>query len=94
MSSRLFHWLRTRLRRREWTANRADPTHVVQWRWGSRLTLTASWGVEAVITLWRFTWRSYDHPVMVWLYGGLEDAHAEHQAQFDDDPMGRIGDYV
>jgi len=64
-------------RRREWVANVADPTTVVQWtsrRLG--LVLVGSWGVEAKWTVGGRTWRTYDHPLFVWLFDRLESSDA------------------
>ena len=62
-------------KRREWVANVADPTVVVRWRTTGRhvvLELTGSWGVDAKLTILGRTWRTYNHPVFVWLFDRLE----------------------
>jgi len=80
--------------RREWVANRADPTVVTEWRSrGRRLVLLCSWGVEARLTLCGRTWRTYDNRFFVRLSSALEDAYLRHEAALEDDPMGSLGDY-
>jgi hypothetical protein len=81
-------------KRREWTANAADPTQVVEWkRKSGRVKIVASWGVEAWVRVCGFTWRSYDHRLFVWLYNKLEDAHNEAEMNREDDPMGPLSRY-
>ena len=91
-----------RFSRRSWTANPADPTQVIEWRWRAqarhpfrhdRLVLLASWAVEARITLFGRRWTAYDVPFYTWLFDALEDRYHEELSQFDDDPMGRLADY-
>ncbi len=105
MTNWFFDMLRARLRRREWVANRADPTQVVRWdragvtTWGRvtpvlHLKIVTSWGVEAEVTVLGHTWRTYDSRLCVWLYGGLEDSYARAQAGYDEDPMGPLSRYA
>jgi hypothetical protein len=108
MSNLFFDILRRRFKRVHRVVNPADPTSVVRWTWHPKrvgaprptggwrfgLDLVASWGVEARVSLFGRTWQTYDNRFFCWLHAGLEDAHDRHEAQFDEDPMGRIGDYI
>lgn len=86
-------WLRSKFRRKEWVANSADPTAVIQWR-SKYLTLLGSWGVEATFRIWGFELRTYDNRFFKWLWGEFEDIYNEEQLAYDEDPMGRLGDYI
>ena len=91
------------MKRKEWVANPADPTQVIQWkgRWGKRpgqsprveLTLTGSWGVESRLSIYRWSHRTYDNWFFKWLFGYLEDRWGREQEAYANDPMGRLSDY-
>jgi hypothetical protein len=69
-------------KRREWTANRADPTAVVSYK-SRYIEMIASWGVEAhTIIRGRKRFRSYDHWLFKWLYGLLEDTYSREQESY------------
>jgi hypothetical protein len=96
-SNAFFDRLRAQLKRKSFVANPADPTQVTRYagrRCGIGLQLTASWGVEAYVVVGRRAFRSYDARFFQWLFGGLEDSYEREQQQYDDDPMGRAGDYI
>ena len=103
MTARIFDALLKRLRRSERTVNRADPTQVVFYDLPNPLgrrgqvfdfNVIASWGVEVVVTVCGFKWRTYDNRVFVWLFGHLEDAHQRQESQYDEDPMGPPSRYM
>lgn len=103
MTRMLFDFLRGRFTRRAYVANPADPTAVVRYLYPRRVTgrtlvlvrFVASWGVDVTVTFrGGRQWRTYDTRFWRWLFAGLEDAHLRYEAQFDDDPMGRVGDYL
>lgn len=79
---RLANALLARFKRKEWVANRADPTQVTQYR-NKHLTMTASWGVEAKLTILGRTWETYDNRFFVWLFGFLENAYAWRENERD-----------
>ena len=96
LSNALFDALLARVRRRAWVAG-TDPTAVTRYTWRRgrvEVVLLASWGVEATVHVGRRTWRTYDARLAQWVFGGLEAAHDRREAAYDDDPMGRAGDYV
>jgi len=79
MTKRLSEAIVKAFKRRGWTANPADPTAVVQFRWRTKsrrfgIELVGSWGVEAKVTAFGRTWRTYDNPFFVWLFDQLEGA--------------------
>lgn len=89
--------------RREWTANRADPTQVIEWKFRGRnrrriarrisLVMIVSWGVEAKLTVFGHTWRTYNHRLFVRLFEFLEGEYDNRQMAYDDDPMGSLSRY-
>jgi hypothetical protein len=101
---RLFDALYARLSRKERVVNPADPTLVVSYGiggWRRRLRtrrfdfdMVVSWGVEARVTVFGRTWRTYDNRFFCWLFGGLEDAYNREQMAYDEDPMGPLSRYV
>ena len=85
-----------RWRRRSWVADRVDPTQVTQWTLRTRwldIELIGSWGVEARTQLFGRRFWSYDAWWAKRLFTELEVRWEEQQAQYDDDPMGRLSDY-
>lgn len=64
-------------RRKEWVANRADPTVVVRWvvRLGSlvKIEMCCSWGVDTTVQIGRRRFESYDAWWAKQLYGWLEE---------------------
>lgn len=98
------------LRRKAWTAGRADPTAVTQWtlkvgRW-FEVEMLASWGVETRTKLWRKRFWSYDARWAKWLFGVFENRYDREQervahawlvatnGEYDRDPMGELSDYI
>lgn len=96
MTNRLFDYLLPKFQRTERIVNRADPTAVTTYRRRGRLDieLVSSWGVALSVRLFGRSFRSYDSRPAQWVFGGLEDAYYRWQLQFDNDPMGRGGDYL
>lgn len=87
-------FLLSQFKRREWTANCADPTQVIEWKAKrGHLVMLASWGVEAKLTVFGRTWRTYDNRFFKALFGLLEDAYWTREAECDEDPLGRLEDY-
>lgn len=85
--------LRKQFKRREWTANPADPTQVIEYK-SKFLTMVHSWEVEANIHIGRRKFRFYDNRFFNWLFGLLEDNYTDEQMSYDEDPMGGPGSYI
>lgn len=79
MIKMIFDTLHGQLKRKQWTANRADPTVVTmyEFRRGRRFSLTMleSWGVDTTVRIFGKAFRSYDAPFFVWLFSQLEAAN-------------------
>ena len=93
LADRFFDAMRARMKRREWVANPADPTHVLQYRAGGHprrweVRFLTSFEVETTFRLRGWTWRTYGGRLAGWFVGGLEDSYTRQWAQGEDDPMG------
>jgi hypothetical protein len=74
-------------KRREWTANPADPTAVTTWKFRSRylrIALIESWGVTAEVSFFRWNFWSHDAWWAVKLLNFLEAREADRMNEIED----------
>ena len=88
----LQHRLYVQFKRREWVANVADPTVVIEYK-ATHVTFLASWGVEMKVYAFKRTWRSYDSPLARWIYGLLEQQYEKIQGLTVDHDIDDLQDF-
>jgi len=84
-------------RRKQWTANRADPTQVIRWsmqsRWLDIDVTDVTWGISSIVQFRGQLYRGHNRWWAQRLFGWLESRWRKQQLAFDEDPMGRLSDY-
>ncbi len=85
-------------KRREWTANPADPTQVIEWklefkRLPIEIRLLSSWGVDAKVYYRAHVWWTYNSLFFRLLQHHLEDNFQRREAAFGDDGYGNLRMY-